>query len=132
MNHPMMKCGHAANATDVKGNPCCACCVGIKAGAEELDTAPPSLEGRMAKCSCGRTEPSSTSLAFFEYCGPGSPESINICKCGFHYVAHTKEGMANNVPSNRLTVVEQGKCTGFVAHGPREFDRQYCGHAGWD
>jgi len=93
----------------------------------------PSLDGRFAKCTCGRTRPSSLDLAFFEYEGPGSPRSKQSCKnCGYHEIAHTKEGMAGNVPTNRKTVIERGECKGFVAHGPYEFDRFYCGCRGWD
>ena len=92
----------------------------------------PNLEGRLAKCLCGRSKPSSLDLAFFEYVGPGSPESTNRCKCGYFKCAHTKEGMAGNVKHNRKTVIERGECRGFEAHGPFEFDRYYCGCRGWD
>jgi hypothetical protein len=97
------------------------------------ETQKPDLTGRTAKCSCGNTMPSdSKHLAFFEYCGPGSREATETCKCGFFFSAHTAEGMARNVASNRKTVIEQGKCTGFVARGPLEFDRYYCGCRGFD
>lgn len=78
----------------------------------------PDLSGRMAKC-CDKSQvrPSSFDLAFFEYQGPGSRESTEMCKCGYHLVAHTSG---------------RSKCKTFVARGPREFDRYYCGHAGWD
>ena len=65
MSKPMMKCGHAANAANSKGEPCCAICVGITAGASEVAPTP-ALAGRMAKCSCGNLTPSSLDLAFFE------------------------------------------------------------------
>ena len=42
----MMKCGHAANATDPSGNPGCAICIGLGRGADEVDSAPPDLTGR--------------------------------------------------------------------------------------
>lgn len=129
---PMMKCGHAANATDSLGNPACAICVGLTPNANII-AGSPDLTGRLAKCSCGRTTPSDLkTCALFEYCGPGSTQAAESCKCGYNFVAHSSEYMARNVPSNRRTVVEQGKCTGFVARGPLEFDRYYCGHAGWD
>ena len=93
----------------------------------------PDLTGRIARCSCGRTEPSDAKvLAFFEYCGPDSRRSQEQCKCGYNECAHDKEYMSRNVPSNRLTVVEQGKCSGFQARGPLEFDMYYCGCRGWD
>ena len=63
----------------------------------------------------------------FEDCGPGSREASDICACGFHLKAHDPEFMSLNVPSNRRTVIEQGKCVGFVARGPLEFDRYWCG-----
>ena len=131
----MMKCGHAANATNGDGKPSCAICIGLRAGADEVDTAPPDLSGRQAKCSCGRIEQSDAKrLAFFEYCGLGSRAATEICKCGYADVAHAVEGMARNVPSNRKTVIEDGRCKrgAFDARGPQEFDRYYCGHAGWD
>lgn len=88
---------------------------------------------RMARCAhCLRTQPSSPSLAFFQDRSEGSELAAKTCKCGYYKVAHTKEGMANNVPSNRLTVIEQGKCTGFEPHGAWEFDGYYCGCRGWD
>lgn len=76
------------------------------------------LEGRKAKCVYGNHAPldSSLELAFFEYTGPGSRESENICTCGYHKVAHDKHF----------------RCTNFVPKGPSEFDRYYCGCEGWD
>ena len=127
----MMKCGHAANATNGHGNPSCAICCGMTPNADIVVDAP-DLTGRLAKCSCGRTVPSDLKqCAFFEYCGPGSRVAAESCKCGYAFVAHTVEGMARNVPSNRKTVIEQGKCSGFVARGPLEFDSYYCGCRGW-
>lgn len=65
----MMKCGHAANATDEQGNPICLICYGWKPGAAEVDENPPSLEGREAKCVyCGRVVTSSENLPFFKRC----------------------------------------------------------------
>ena len=63
---PMMKCGHAANATDSDGKPSCAICIGIPPGAREINEHPPDLTGRMAECSCHRKVASSTQLPFFE------------------------------------------------------------------
>lgn len=119
----MMKCGHVANAIDSHGNPRCAICVGLRAGADEVDNNPPDLSGRMARCSCGNKQPSRLDLPFFEYCGPGSRESLNICTCGYAFVAHTPEVMERN---------KALKCNNFTPRGPLEFDRQYCGCRGWD
>lgn len=124
MSGTMMKCGHAANATDGSGNPACAICVGLNRGSDEIDSTPLDFAGRIAKCSCGRTAPSDPkSLAFFEYCGTGSREATNICTCGYAAAAHTPEVMARN---------KALKCTNFTPRGPREFDRYYCGCRGWD
>lgn len=89
---------------------------------------PPDLKGRSAKCHCGAVKPSGDVVKWaFTYTGTGSPGAAEICKCGYHFIAHTVEGMAGNAPSNRRTVIEQGKCSGFVARGPLEFDRFWCG-----
>ena len=84
---------------------------------------PPELTGRISKCSCGSTAPSSPLLPFFEYCGPGSHEATTICACGYHAVSHSPQVMERN---KSLT------CTDFRPIGPREFDRHYCGCRGVD
>ena len=43
---PMMKCGHAANAVDKDGNPCCAICAGFTPNAFIVDDSAPDLTGR--------------------------------------------------------------------------------------
>lgn len=81
MEHPMMKCGHAANATDKNGKPRCVICFGITPGADEVDGDHPSLDGREAKCfDCNRHKPSSLKLAFFEH-RPGKREDAFYCGC---------------------------------------------------
>lgn len=92
------------------------------------------LTGRTARCSCGRKEPSSPKLAFFEYCGPGSKDAPERCTCGYMRCAHDPAFMEQNVPSNRRTVIEDGRCTAgvFTPRGPREFDSYYCGCWEWD
>ena len=86
----LMKCGCRANATD--GNrPCCAVHAGLTPLAYEIAETP-NLEGRMARCYCGKEEPSSLSLAFFEYRGVGSLESVESCKhCHMHKEAHVRD-----------------------------------------
>lgn len=134
--HVLLKCGcsniahHAQPHDDLPENhPSCPvhdCC--------EITTTP-DLTGRVAICTqCHKREqPSSLALAFFNYRGPGSREALTICQCGYAYVAHTAEGRARNVPSNRRTVVEDGRCkTGFVLRGPNATDTYYCGCRGWD
>lgn len=130
---PLMKCGHAANATDnLTGKPCCAICVGLTPNADEAAEAQPDLTGRTARCSCKNTAPSSTSLPFFEYRGPGSKESFGVCKCGYSKSAHDSEEMKRTVRGK--SVIEDGRCKigRFEARGPAEFDSYFCGHSGWD
>ena len=136
----MMACGHAANATDEDGEPVCAICFGTGGDPWRATTRAErtiDLAGREARCSCGRTEPSNTSLAFFEFRGEGSPQAIKSCKhCGYHDVAHDPGHMETLVHkrdgSRRPTVVESGKCPGFEPRGAWEYDGFYCGCRGWD
>lgn len=99
---------------------------------------PEQLEGRIAKCYCGNSRPSTEAidgrLAFFEYRGPGTEDNWNHpCKhCGYYRSAHDPVAMARNVPSNRRTIVEQGKCPGYEPRGPAAHDTYYCGCRGWD
>lgn len=122
---PMMACGHAANASRTRKNgevfPVCAICFGIVIGADVVMAADGmNLVGRVARCSCLKTAPSDTSLAFFEYLGPGSRDAVEHCAvCNYHVRAH-----------------EPGKTQaghGFTpkAEGKPE-DRFYCGCRGWD
>jgi hypothetical protein len=78
---------------------------------------------RMARCSCGKTEPSSdkAQLAFFEFRGVGSKEATETCRhCGYHAVAHQ--------PEHPRRVA----CLDFEPRGPQEFDLFYCGCRGWE
>lgn len=125
MNKPMMRCGHVANATS-NGKPVCVICYGIAAGADEVAEQQLNLEGRKAKCSCGRTVDSSTSLPFFEFKGEGSRFATGICKCGYHECAHHY--------SESRVCKDPVECPhgGFTPRGPAEFDSFYCGCRGWD
>lgn len=83
LGHPMMKCGHAANATDESGNPICVICALIDPGSTVVDDNPPDLSGRMARCwyrSCRSTTPSNPDLAFFEH-RPKDPYDTYYCGC---------------------------------------------------
>ena len=65
---PLMKCGHAANAVDKNGNPCCAICAGFTPNAFIVDDSAPDLTGRKARCMfCGAERDSSPELPFFEH-----------------------------------------------------------------
>src|SRR5436190_20446160 len=74
---PMMKCGHAANATNMKtGAPSCAICAGLTPDADVIESDPKrfDLTGRVAVCPYCKTEqPSHTGLPFFEYGHFGKP-----------------------------------------------------------
>jgi len=79
----MMKCGHSGNATIKRGDqdvPCCAVCLGLHEGAEEIDTSPPDLTGRQAMCYGSNPKPSSSDLAFFEHC-PNQTFDRYYCGC---------------------------------------------------
>ncbi len=127
MSGPMMKCGHAANAQHKQdGSPVCAICIGITAGAAEVNTNPPSLEGRVARCAygCGNERPSSSMLAFFEYLGPGSREAGDLCgTCGYALSAHELEPRPKHL---------KRMCDSFIPRGDAGHDRYYCGCRGWD
>lgn len=114
---PMMKCGHAANATNKSGKPICAICHGLTPDAQ-IVVEPPNLTGRIAKCGCGNEKPSSLDLPFFEYCGPGS-WSASICTCGFAESAH--ESGTHKIA-----------CKNYNPRGDIGYDRFYCGCRGWD
>jgi len=76
----LMKCGHAPNGTDSKGNPVCVICIGFTEKAR-IVAEEPNLEGRTARCTyCGQERPSSTKLAFFEY-RPDQPTDDYYCGC---------------------------------------------------
>ena len=63
----LLKCGHTANA-EVGDKPVCAICYGLRKGWDEPVDELPNLEGREARCGCGKVKPSSLDLPFFEYC----------------------------------------------------------------
>lgn len=90
---PMMKCGHAAQGTmQADGAPVCVICFGITRDAEIVDDAPPSLEGRLMRCSymrgkngrpcAARTNPvpSSATAAFFSH-KPSEEYDTFYCGC---------------------------------------------------
>jgi hypothetical protein len=127
---PMMKCGCAANATRTMtagekhdATPACAIhdCI-------EIDDSPPDLDGRTARCKCGKTRPSSRGLPFFEYRGPGSKSATESCICGYHRIAHERVAAS----PEKYRHVNLSKCGGtFTPRGDMP-DLFYCGHSGWD
>jgi hypothetical protein len=81
---------------------------------------------RTARCSCGKSAPSSDRehLAFFEFRGEGSKTATEDCKnCGYHLVAH-----APDHPRRGQIPV----CLDFTPKGSQEFDGYYCGCRGWE
>ena len=75
----------------------------------------PDLTGRTARCGCGAEEPSSEDLPFFRYRGPGSPEYMRYCVCGYH---------------ERADCHRSGDCE--FTPSPNHPDEFYCGCRGWD
>lgn len=120
----MMTCGHSANAKRKVGDdwvPACAICN----TAQQADT--PDLTGRKAIC-CGEDsirDSNPDTLAFFEYRGPGSRTATSTCKCGYAEVGHGKPHVDKHCE-------KKNGVAGFVARGPWEFDKYYCGCRGWD
>jgi hypothetical protein len=76
---PLMVCGCVANAKvfmpDGSTKPACAI-----HNCSEVATNKPSLEGRVAQCTCGNTAASSYSLPFFKYNKQGKQDSY-YCGC---------------------------------------------------
>lgn len=99
MNIPMMKCGCAAQGVcnsfnGVNYDPPIPSCI-VHECIEIADS--PDLSGRFAKCfymDCSSVKPSSLDLPFFEYMGPGSPETQRKCVCGYYQIAHEQRWRA--------------------------------------
>jgi len=79
--HPIMECGHAANAIDSQGRPVCVICALIRDGWNKVADPQPDLSGRQAQCAmCGKVAPSDGELAFFEY-RPDEEFDSYYCGC---------------------------------------------------
>lgn len=117
-----LSCGCRSNSVNtITGQPSCTTHFDLPGGVHPV--APPNLEGRKARCICGRIETSSIDLAFFEFRGPGSRAGNATCKnCRYHDVAHTPEKRAKN----------KYICDNFESIESFEFDSFYCGCRGWD
>lgn len=88
-----------------------------------------NLENRVARCTCGREEPSSQSLPFFEYRGEGSTVATTSCKtCRYRKVAH--ERAVNDPAATHLHHIIVGH--DFEPVGGFDHDSFYCGCRGWD
>jgi hypothetical protein len=78
---PLMSCGHIAQTKDEKGRPICGICAGINPGATELLKGKIPLNDRFSLCvDCGKKEPSSWLLPFFEY-RPTRKNDLHYCGC---------------------------------------------------
>lgn len=138
MSNQLMKCGHVAQAIrtwpDGHQTPSCVICQGDPR-ADEIDTDAPDLTGRFSICAeCHHDrKPSSYSLPFFEYHGPGSHHAVELCKCGFVKGVHPSQGgtgiYANTDKRNPYLCENKGGH--FTPNGDMD-DNHYCGCSGWD
>ena len=77
------------------------------------------IQVRQARCYCGKLEPITKNLPFFESRDTGSRQATIACKNCFYYdVAHGKG--------------HKDVCNNFTPHGAYEYDSFYCGCDGWD
>jgi hypothetical protein len=160
---PMMACGCTAmsvhkNDHDGLGedHPSCIahdCCEVVQG---------PDLTGRTARCDeygraprknecdncrgkevCSCEKPSSLSLAFFVYRGPGSHWAEDFCKCGHINGSHPSLGGTGRYKENNYTIAKgikpdliptlcENKGGSYEKRGPSEYDRYYCGCHSWD
>ena len=80
MERVLMRCGHAAQATDRDGHPVCVICYGLRAGAAQLGE-PVHLRDRKARCVyCKKEAASDPGLPFFEY-RPDDEADLFYCGC---------------------------------------------------
>jgi hypothetical protein len=124
---PIMQCGHAANAKhEVNGKmkDVCVICYGIDPGASRIYENPPSMEGRIAVCSCGKEVPSNSDLPFFAFLG----NKEHCAHCAFVSFTHASVCEINPTTKrkNDLNNHDYEPVIGYPN------DRFYCGHAGWD
>lgn len=76
----LMKCKHANNARDSKGNPVCVIC-GCVDVVKKIKQPTDGLEGRTAKCpDCGSTTESRWDLPFFKH-NPDREFDSYYCGC---------------------------------------------------
>jgi hypothetical protein len=91
-----------------------------------MHTSLTKIEGRIAKCGCGKERPSTEeNLPFFEYQGDGSYRAELICiQCGMHTDVHQEIN-----PSTKRAGVTDHE---FSRRGDVGHDVYYCGCRGWD
>lgn len=120
---PMMKCGHAANATTTRDGetiPCCVICVMVPGLGDDgitVDDDPPDLSERRARCAYYGKPTSKKKWRSTNESNHGCRDK-EVCDCeepsdgGERWAKH---GLA------------------FFKHKPdRDFDEFYCGCHGWD
>lgn len=121
MSTPMMKCGHAANATSrPSGKPVCfICAMADGDAAHTVDETPPSLEGRRARCN------------YY-----GRPTRANGCgRSECNYGGKGGEPCACEQPSSPdLPFFEKEPASGWTwqKNNHKGYDGFYCGCMGWD
>ena len=130
---PLMKCGHTANATDSKGNPCCVICSGIDVGAVIVENSPPDISGRTAKClQCKKEVPSDFSLPFFELGAwlETSPRFEDY-KCAGDKLVRLREELPK---ADERIIQAQTKVHELLreCRQTATVDGWYCGCRGWD
>ena len=117
----ILSCGCRAQSINGNGEPSCPVHSTIPGGVHPIP--PPDLEGRMARCDCGKMAKSSLDLAFFQFRGVGSREGDETCKnCRYYKVAHRPE----------VTNKNNSVCLNFEPIISFELDKYYCGCYGWD
>lgn len=140
--HPLMKCGHAANSV-VGKKPACVICVGIHPGALVVDDQAPDLAGRIARCGCGAERPSSYDLPFFEIAsGPDTwsdedREAVEAARNtlkAYRYTHRKDRSPESRVEDERLRL--ESVRLQRVAEARKDIskapDRFYCGCRGWE
>ena len=107
MSHVLMKCGCVSNAINAKTNePVCIIHMGLTKDAEIIDSNPPTLVNRMARCN------------YFGKIPSGSNHSSNYgCKRGEHCMCQQPSSL--DLPF-------------FSINNTKEFDEFYCGCWGWE
>lgn len=85
------------------------------------------LTGRVARCSCGREEPSDADLFALEFQGAGGESERHCAECGYYEVAHGEVVYGGVLRPHPIAGTHE-----FRPRAPLSFDTYYCGCRGWD